>query len=145
MTEQEAINILNGIDEVHGNLPEDGNDVELALMMARNALEEIQKYRALGTVKQIQIREAQVMQLSEAYLDSLRILREYQSLGPVKEPRKAMDKQRATKPNIWGDGYDDNGNIIYDMYDCPNCNKSYEIDYDKHYYCPNCGQALDWS
>lgn len=102
MTEQEAINILNGIEEVRGDLPEDGNDVEFALMMARNALEEIQKYRALGTVKQIQIREAQAMQLSEAYLDSLRILREYQSLGPVKELRKAMDKQRATKPNIWG-------------------------------------------
>lgn len=112
MTENEAIKILTGIEEVRGDLPEDGNDVELALMMARNALEEIQKYRALGTVKQL---------------------------------RKAMDKQRATKPNIWGDGYDDNGNIIYDMYDCPNCNKSYEIDYDKHYYCPNCGQALDWS
>lgn len=54
MTEQEAINILNGIDEVHGNLPEDGNDVEIALMMARDTLEEVRRYRALGIVEELQ-------------------------------------------------------------------------------------------
>lgn len=43
---------------------------EMACKVAISALEEIQKYRALGTVKEL---------------------------------RKAMDKQRATKPNIWGD------------------------------------------
>lgn len=31
------------------------------------------------------------------------------------------------------------------MYDCPNCEKSYEMDYEKYDYCPNCGQAIDWS
>lgn len=57
----------------------------------------------------------------------------------------ALEKQIPKKPNIWGDGYDNKGNLIYDMYDCPNCSKSYEIDYEKYDYCPICGQALDWS
>lgn len=54
-------------------------------------------------------------------------------------------RKKPEKPNIYGDGYDDKGEIIYDMYDCPNCSKSYELDYEKYDFCPNCGQAIDWS
>lgn len=50
MTENEAKEILDGIDEVRGDLPEDGDDVEIALMMAKDALAEIQQYRAIGTI-----------------------------------------------------------------------------------------------
>ena len=59
---------------------------------------------------------------------------------------EAIEKQIPKKPNIYGDGYDNNGNIIYDMYDCPNpnCNVSREIAYEKYDYCPKCGQAIDW-
>ena len=59
---------------------------------------------------------------------------------------EAIEKQIPKKPNIYGDGYDNNGNITYDMYDCPNpnCNVSREIDYEKYDYCPKCGQAIDW-
>lgn len=49
------------------------------------------------------------------------------------------------KPQFEGDSVDDDGNIIYDTWICPNCDSHYEIDYDKHSYCPNCGQAIDWS
>lgn len=44
-----------------------------------------------------------------------------------------------------GDGYAD-GEIVYDMAECPNCGYEYE-DYDKDWglpFCPNCGQALKW-
>lgn len=51
----------------------------------------------------------------------------------------------AEKPDLWGDGYGDDGAIIYDMYDCPKCGQSYEIDYEKYDYCPKCGQKMDWS
>lgn len=48
--------------------------------------------------------------------------------------------------NYEGDGYDDDGNLIYDTAYCPNCGQKYEVDYDYHDdYCRNCGQALDWS
>lgn len=59
--------------------------------------------------------------------------------------RSYTHRQTPKKPNLWGDRYDSDGNIIYDMWDCPRCGKSYEIDCDRYDYCPNCGQAIDWS
>lgn len=49
------------------------------------------------------------------------------------------------KPDIEGDGYDENGELIYDTGFCPNCRHEFEIYYDATKYCPNCGQKLDWS
>ena len=40
MTREEAIEVLNGIEEVHGTLPEDGNKIDEALSMAIKALEQ---------------------------------------------------------------------------------------------------------
>lgn len=65
-------------------------------------------------------------------------------MNPI-EVQKALDKQIAKKPYIWGYGFDEVGNIIYDMWDCPECEKSYELEYDEYKYCPECGQRLDWS
>ena len=56
--------------------------------------------------------------------------------------KEALKKQIPKKPDIIGDGYDDNGNLIYDTWICPCCEKQYELDYK---FCPKCGQALDWS
>ncbi len=127
MTEQEAIKELKTcVDLPFGNEIQ-GETAESAI----TAFEEIQKYRALGTVRQIE--------------DFIADWRKYRELGNLEELREAVEKQRAKKPNIWGDGYDDKGNMIYDMYDCPNCGKSYELDYEQYDYCPHCGQHIDWS
>lgn len=72
-------------------------------------------------------------------------IQQYRAIGTVEECREAMERQIPKKPNVWGDGYDDEGNMIYDTYDCPECGKSYEVDYDDHKFCPECGQAMDWS
>ena len=58
---------------------------------------------------------------------------------------QALEKQIPKIPDIYGDGYDDKGNMIYDMYTCPNCGENYEIDYDHYEYCPKCGQHMDKS
>lgn len=58
---------------------------------------------------------------------------------------KALEKQIPKKPDLIGDGYDDNGNLIYDTWICPCCQTQYELDYDDYKFCPNCGQAIDWS
>ena len=58
---------------------------------------------------------------------------------------EALDKQIPKKPTYEGDGFDDEGNLIYDTWYCPNCNHSYEVDYDEYDFCPRCGQAIDWS
>lgn len=72
-------------------------------------------------------------------------LQQYKAIGTVEECKEAMKKQKSEVPDIWGDAYDNDGNIIYDMYTCPNCGKSYEIDYSDYNYCSECGQRLDLS
>lgn len=61
------------------------------------------------------------------------------------ETESLRDRQAPKKPNLWGDGSDSEGNIIYDIWDCPSCGYSYEVDCDRYDYCPECGQAIDWS
>ena len=58
---------------------------------------------------------------------------------------KALEKQMPKKPDLGGDGYDENGELIYDTGYCPNCRHIFEVDYDATMCCPVCGQALDWS
>ena len=41
------------------------------------------------------------------------------------------DNTKALTPTLWGDGYSD-GELVYDMYDCPNCSKHYELDYEQY-------------
>lgn len=56
---------------------------------------------------------------------------------------KALEKQIPKKPDIKGDGYNNDGNIIYDTWICPNCEEHYEVEYDNYDFCPKCGQAID--
>lgn len=63
----------------------------------------------------------------------------------VETLQELVDKETPKKPRYEGDGYDRHGNIIYDTWICPNCGKSYEVDFDDYDYCPNCGQHIDWS
>lgn len=72
-----------------------------------------------------------------------KIIGQYLAIGTVEECRESRERQKPKLPDIWGDGYDNEGNIIYDMYNCPNCGKSYEVDYHDYKYCPECGQAID--
>lgn len=58
---------------------------------------------------------------------------------------EALKKQIPKRPYFEGDGYDPEGEIIYDTWRCPSCGEAYEVDYDIYEYCPNCGQAIDWN
>lgn len=72
-------------------------------------------------------------------------LKKYEDTGLT--PEKIMElkgRDAAKSPDYEGDGYDDAGNIIYDIWICPNCGKKYEVDYDDYDFCPNCGQRLKW-
>lgn len=82
---------------------------------------------------------------AEMIIKGFEELEQYRAIGTIEECQEAREKQIKKKPNIWGDGYDNEGKMIYDMYDCPNCGKSYEIDYSNYEYCPECGQAIDRS
>lgn len=64
---------------------------------------------------------------------------------PVREVAiEALEKQIPQRPNLEADGYAD-GQLVYDTWICPHCGEYYEVDYDDYDYCPNCGQAIDWS
>lgn len=88
-----------------------GQSFENAYTVAINALEEVQKYRELGTPE---------------------------------ECKEALEKQTPKQPGLEGDRYAD-GHLVYNTWICPFCRKQYEIDYEKYDFCPNCGQAIDWS
>lgn len=53
-----------------------------------------------------------------------------------------VEKEKPKKPDYEGDGYSD-GELVYDTWICPNCGKSYEVDYEEYERCPHCGQKLD--
>lgn len=55
------------------------------------------------------------------------------------------EKQIPKKPTYEGDGYTPDGTFVWDEWICQNCGSRYELEYDDYEYCPNCGQAIDWS
>lgn len=90
----------------------------------------------------------------EAEIDELaKIIDEwlsYHKIGTPEELRESREKQVPKKPYIETEkakGLRED----YDCYECPNCDSflGHVSDCkDEHYrynYCPNCGQAIDWS
>ena len=69
----------------------------------------------------------------------------YVDIESLKVAVSVLGKQILKKPDYEGDGYDEDGYLIYDTWICPNCGEHYEVDYDEYDFCPKCGQALDWS
>lgn len=57
------------------------------------------------------------------------------------------ERIKPTRPEYEGDGYDEKGELIYDMAYCPTCRHSFEYEINEwgSKYCPDCGQALDWT
>ena len=67
--------------------------------------------------------------------------------GYIKEVQDAEQEKDPQMVEYIGDGYDPDGNIVYDSAYCPNCQEAFdEGDYywQNANYCPMCGQALDW-
>lgn len=83
--------------------------------------------------------------VSKAIISSMKELREYKQLGTMKEICEAVEKQKAKKATYDGDGYATDGTFVWDEWICPRCGTRYEVEYEEHDYCPNCGQHIDWS
>lgn len=92
---------------------------------------EILAYRTLPNVKDLKV----VQQLGK-----------YEDVGLSPEQMQQLkERDTAKRPDYEGDGYDKEGNLIYDTWICPNCEEHYEVDYDRYDFCPNCGQKIKWS
>lgn len=110
---------------------------------AKAQLERLKVYEEIGTLEAIK----KVVRFFNGHtiIEKLDMLAEYKKIGTLEECREAREKQKAKKVSVWGDGVGDDGEILYDMYTCPNCDKDYEIDYHDYKYCPECGQCMDRS
>lgn len=98
--------------------------------MSMNALEEVQQYRAIGTVEELQ-------DMKSNYFEALSDWRKYRKIGTLEECRAAMEKQ-TTKQII------DNTPTEDDMwYQCPACKG--DLTKIRTFFCPYCGQELNWS
>lgn len=125
MTENEAIERMRYRIDTATDIAGKGTDGKAFedMEIAIKALEEIQQYRAIGTVEEC--REARERQIP-------------------KKPVKYGDTRQ---------GLDNDGNSISwqeDCYECPTCGSfiGYASDCkDEHYqddFCRNCGQAISW-
>ena len=79
---------------------------------------------------------------ADALYTVLDIIQRYREIGTVEECREAVEKQKSKSPTLEGDGYDEDGEMIYDTWICPSCGEDYEVDYDDYDFCPNCGQRI---
>ncbi len=76
--------------------------------------------------------------------------RSYDTIEPALEAcrmgAKALKKQLPMPLDYEADGYDEDGDLIYDTAICRSCGRRFEIYYDEHTaFCPGCGQAINWN
>lgn len=146
MTEKEAIKELHDLRPRGGIIPQRRAEM---IDVAIKALEEIQHYRAAGTVEEVeqnardlkrQIEHsehlAEVLKSTQNLLRKReQMLKDYCKIGTVEECRAAREKQKPKKHNIGND----NGRK---RKCCSSCGCFYA---PTSRYCPKCGQAIDWS
>ena len=78
-------------------------------------------------------------------IQALEEVQKYREIGSLEECRASREKQIPKNPTYDGDGYAPDGTFVWDEWICPCCGTRYEVDYDEHDFCPNCGQKIDWS
>lgn len=158
MTESEAIAIIKKnypkcCKMVNGRYEGgfDDTDCELgqAFNIAIKALEEVQQYRAIGTMEELQTMKEHggFTGVELANIAAMQMkLKEYEAIGTSEECRTAREKQIPKKPIM--------KQYFKDMEEkylcCPTCG---EILTDRipgdnktfYFHCMNCGQKFDWS
>lgn len=152
MTENE---IIENLDDIWAFGHEPADEERLAANKAIDLIQELQQYRATGTVEEIKeilqiISEGQddvdESGISTGLLHTLLEYAEYKKIGTVEECREARERQRGKKPNKRTDKYTD----LIQHYSCPVCGKYFGqagvhnvILFEKPKYC-TCGQAISW-
>lgn len=152
MTLEEAIEILEEVKELDDTLYAYNAAYMEALEVALFALREIQNYRKLGTLEEL-ARAKRYIDLAKKHGtigEMIDECAEYEAIGTVEECRKAVEKQKAKKPDIYTDTrnmVDLHGNVYAEqanVYLCPTCESFIGyVGNNIFHYCPVCGQAID--
>lgn len=86
----------------------------------------------------------------EMAISAIKELQQYHEIGTVEECRKAAEKQKPKKPDIYTDTrnmVDLHGNVYAEqanVYLCPTCESFIGyVGNNIFHYCPVCGQAID--
>lgn len=135
MTENEAKILLCQM-----YLPQFDEKEKQALTMAIKALEEIQQYRAIGTVEELKTMKENgaFTGIELAHLAAVQMkMKKYQTIGTVDEFKALKEKSVAKKPEY----APTDDTCLYSEYVCPNC--YIRLSNFKEKYC-QCGQKLDF-
>lgn len=152
MTENEAIQWLKAWSATHQN---ENDNIRESVWLAIQAIEEIQQYRAIGTVEKIKEEldrlrndnECQglyfTLEERKALAKQSRELSEYKAIGTIEEFKALKEKSVEKKPHSISIAND----IGNSMVECPICHarSDYDVKSIKRGYCWKCGQKLDWS
>lgn len=148
MIENKLIECYKRAIEIHKEeFGEDSEAIDL-YKITIELIEEVQQYRAIGTVGEIKeilqiISEGQEDVdedgISTGLLYTLLEYAGYAKIGTVEECRKARERQIGKKPELYGEFED--GKLL-----CPNCEKDLmDLAECGFNCCPYCGQKLNWS
>ena len=131
--ETEAIECLKSNKPTSGYLM-----LQESIDMAIKALEEVQQYRAIGTVEEMETasKYLRLVKKHGTVGKAIEACAEYEGIGTVEECREAMEKQRRKiVKNQYGTNY-----VLKAGY-CPVCGCGVTARWD---YCQCCGQKLNW-
>lgn len=162
MTENEAIQRLEFDQAMILFDPTTGEEITLEILKALNkdnylsyvadavaikALKEVQQYREIGTVEELS-RSKKYIDLAKKHGTIGKMIDEcaaYEEIGTVEECRKAMEKQKAEKPEIYTDTIQTiSSSFNRDVYLCSRCGQFIgNIDDELPRYCNCCGQRID--
>ena len=108
----------------------------MKVMADEEVCEECNYYQSCDHTKQADMARIVISAMDE--------LQQYKQLGTMEEVRDAVEKQRAKSQTYDGDGYAPDGTFVWDEWLCPCCGSRFEVEYEEHDYCPNCGQHILW-
>ena len=132
MTLDNAIEELKGFQDMIRSDPSK-KDLSSACDMAIMALNQIQKYWEIGTVKECREMASMISKTESGALDrAINEWLEYVKIGTVEECQAAMEKQKPKKPVL----RNDNGKL---RKSCPVCGCFFS---PLSKSCPKCGQTL---
>lgn len=94
-------------------------------------LKELEAYRALGTVEEIQ----KAIENLPLHKVEHKLLQEYQTIGTVRECKIAVERMKPKKPI--------RDKEFSSLCECPSCRRRQKIMYEQ-YFCKECGQKFDW-
>lgn len=131
--ETEAIECLKSNKPTSGYLM-----LQESIDMAIKALEEVQQYRAIGTVEELETasKYLRLVKKHGTVGKAIEACAEYEGIGTVEECRESIEKQRRKiVKNPYGTSY------IWKAGYCPVCGCGVTARWD---YCQCCGQKLNW-